>query len=420
MPAEETLIPYDRMKAQFDRELSSHTMSIPSGEMADVPRVSFEKGSTLISFKIPQLNETTLYGCTVVIKKHIENIRISTYGDGHYAFQALNRNMFKTENMLENIKFEFFSLINSRVEISKKGNLTQEELNTAIEIYKNCYSGHGENPVLKLKKLGASLISPENGPGWDYIAGYEEVKRNIRESIILPLKNPDIYDAIARMTRKTFESNRPRAILFEGPPGVGKTTIARLIAGEVNIPLVYVPIESIMSKWFGQSSQNLAAIFESCEEMGGAILFLDEIDSLAGSRDQNMFEATRRILSVLLRKLDGIDAATNSITIGATNRKNDLDHALISRFDQSIRFPLPNARERSSIFANYASQLSPEETTVLGEAADGMSGRNIKDFCEYAERRWARKVLIKKLEVTAPSLEYYSRAMKVWLEQSAD
>ena len=227
-----------------------------------------------------------------------------------------------------------------------------------------------------------------------------DVKGKIKETIILPLKNPDVYDKIAQMTRKIFESNRPRAVLFEGSPGVGKTTVARIISGEVNIPLVYVPIESIMSKWYGQSSQNLSKIFEASEEMGGAIIFLDEIDSLAASRDQNMFEATRRVLSVLLRKLDGIDAATRTITIGATNRTNDLDNALLSRFDQRIFFPLPNTSERAAIFLNYAQHLSDEESNELGKSTESFSGRTIKDICEFAERRWARRIMVKKIVMT--------------------
>ena len=276
-----------------------------------------------------------------------------------------------------------------------------------------------DDPITRLVKLGASVYTDKGNLEWSYIAGYEEVKRKIRESIILPLEKPEIYDSIAKLTRRTFESNRPRAILFEGSPGVGKTTVARIIAGEVAVPLIYVPIESIMSKWYGQSSQNLSRIFDASEDMEGSILFLDEIDALAGSRNESMFEATRRVLSVLLRKLDGIDAVTRTLTIGATNRKKDLDHALISRFDQSIYFPLPNESERSAIFSNYATHLSEEEAKGLAAISKNLSGRSIKDICELAERRWARKLIIKKMIASPPPYEYYKHTTKMWMKDNA-
>lgn len=404
-------VPFERMKEIIEKELNRQS---PFSDAAHQLTVEFLKGYTRIKFQLQPLTDVMLFDSLEILKSHIEHVRIVSFEKGHYSFQALNSNIFNTENITDNFRVDFFSLINSYVEISKKGELTMEEINSVTEIYKKLNSGFSFDPEGRLKALGASIISGDTAPDWDYIAGYTEAKRKIKESVILPLKNPEAYDSVMRMTRKSPESNMPRAVLFEGPPGVGKTTAARIIAHESSIPLVYVPVESIMSKWYGESSRNMAEIFDMCELMGGAVIFLDEIDSLAGSRDQNMFEATRRILSVLLRKLDGMDPAEKTVTIGATNRMNDLDPALLSRFDQIIKFPYPNTEERAAIFSNYARHLAPEECSHLGLKSADLTGRNIKDICEQAERRWVRKIIVKNIETTPPPFDYYRQSLQLW------
>ncbi len=233
MDSQQNAIPYDRMKEQIEKEILAMVALTGAAEM---PRISFEKGTTLISFPVPLLNEGLIFRCESFMKDHLENVRVHGFGDGYYAFQALNRNLFKTENLLDNFKLELFGLSASfRVDISRKGDLSQDEITLVVGIYRVFYQRSADDPVAALRKLGASVFLENNELDWNYIAGYEDVKRRIRESVVLPLQNPELYDEIARMTRRTFESNRPRAILFEGPPGVEKTTVARILAGDVRV-----------------------------------------------------------------------------------------------------------------------------------------------------------------------------------------
>ncbi|XP_039773235.1 uncharacterized protein LOC120641254 [Panicum virgatum] len=212
---------------------------------------------------------------------------------------------------------------------------------------------------------------------WENLAGYEPQKREIEDTILLALQSPEVYDDIARGTRCKFETNRPRAVLFEGPPGTGKTSSARVIAKQAGVPLLYVPLEVIMSKYYGESERLLGSIFSLANNLpDGGIIFLDEVDSFASARDSEMHEATRRILSVILRQIDGFEQDRRVVVIAATNRKEDLDPALIR-----------------------------------------MSGRDIRDVCQQAERHWASKLIrgqVPKDDKGEPSLppidEYVSCA----------
>ncbi|KAL8005282.1 putative AAA+ ATPase domain, ATPase, AAA-type, core [Plasmopara halstedii] len=296
---------------------------------------------------------------------------------------------------------------------------------------KSTFMGHGKNSAIpgstaldnrelaiqKLQNLGIDVFEPthsEDSLSWESLAGYEKVKAEIEDTIVLALQNPELYERIAEKTRCRYESNRPRAVLFEGPPGTGKTLSARIIAQQAGIPMVHLPIESVVSKWYGDSEKKMSAIFDACEKLDGAIIFIDEIDALAGDRSGGtMHEASRRILSVLLQKVEGFASAKKTTVVCATNRKQDLDAALISRFDLSIRYDLPDKKTRRAVFGRYAKQLSDEELQHMAAVSSHLSCRDIKEICEYAERKWASKVLRKTETSEVPDTQAYLEAIKI-------
>lgn len=252
------------------------------------------------------------------------------------------------------------------------------------------------DPKSILHKYGVTVFMPDEKKknlDWDYLAGYENVKRSIEDTILLALTHGEVYDQITAGTRMKNETNRPKAILFEGPPGCGKTTSAKIIAKQVNIPLIYMPIEAIMSKYYGESETRFAEIFDAAKALGRSIIFIDEIDALATSREGGIHEATRRILSTLLRKIDSFESEGDVLLICATNRSKDLDPALLSRLDIKINFELPDERMRSLIFQRYAKQLSQKDLEELGKLSEDLSGRDIADLCKGNKIFFAFKAL---------------------------
>ncbi|HMW03631.1 MAG TPA: ATP-binding protein [Leptospiraceae bacterium] len=416
-----TLIDFITAKEAILKELSS-LESVSSGEIS-LPEISPEKNEIKVEFQTSSIGPEQIVESIKTIKNHIENIRIHTFEPGFYVFQALNENVFDSKSILDNIKFRFISSNNgNRVEVSKKGDFKREEIFAIIALFKyitGANSKKNANPKELLNRLGVNVFDPAeealsgNLMTFDHIAGYSGVKQEILESIVMPILSPYTFDQVSKLTRKFPTRNRPRAVLFEGDPGVGKTTMAKVVSCLCKIPMVYVPIESILSKYYGESSQNLAYVFDAAALFPSSLIFLDEIDSLAGSREEGIVEATRKLLSVLLRKLDGFEGKPRTITIGATNRKQDLDRALLSRFDKSIYFPLPDPRERAAILENYAFHLTEDNRTQISNLLEGYSGRNLKDFCDFVERKWAAAIIERGLQASPPPFEVYKEAAEV-------
>lgn len=182
--------------------------------------------------------------------------------------------------------------------------------------------------------------------------GLQDVVARARELVELPLERKKELSKIGA---------RPiKGVLFTGLPGTGKTMLARIIANNTDARFYEVSGPQVFSKWYGESEEILRKLFERAAKQGPAIIFFDEIDSVAGQRAEESHEASRRVVAQLLTLMDGFTSDDNVVVIAATNRPQDIDAALRrpGRFDWEIHFPLPNRGDRESILRLSAQRLS--------------------------------------------------------------
>lgn len=425
-----TLLPFDQARAQLEAGGAAILGGVAEPcRNALLPAVELRRGRTRAEVVFKQLEPADFFTLLDIVSPYFRELRKLRSGYQSASFEAdmfydfsRRRAVDKKEELPAPVTIELKwdkRKGSGAVTFEREGFFMQEEVNVLLEILKKlgireAAAAQG-SPEEALAQLGAVVLHASPDFGEDRIAGYETVRREVRETIVMPLLHPELFTAVTNLARTRPGPSVPRAVLFEGPPGTGKTTMARVMASASGLPLVYVPLESIMSKWVGDSEKRLDVIFDLAGTFGKSIVFLDEIDAFAGSRDKgDMPEYTRRILSVLLRQMQGLVDTSNVVVIGATNRKEDLDPALLSRFTRSVYFPLPNEAERAAIIGYYAKHLSADERVALALACDGRSGREIEDGCGTAERMWATElVMARASQASAPPLDRYVAAFRL-------
>ena len=212
-------------------------------------------------------------------------------------------------------------------------------------------------PSLDDSVTGEFLWKPPNGTelGFEDFGGLQEVVARARELIEVPLQNREALSEIGA---------RPiKGVLFTGKPGTGKTLLAQIIAHQSGAEFYRISGPEIFSKWVGQSEELLRRLFDKAADSDKAIIFFDEIDSVAAQRDDQSHESSTRVVAQLLTLMDGFSSKANVVVIAATNRRQDLDVALLrpGRFDWDIHFPYPNQADREDILIKTARRLQTRD-----------------------------------------------------------
>ncbi|XP_067829090.1 transitional endoplasmic reticulum ATPase-like isoform X2 [Heptranchias perlo] len=219
---------------------------------------------------------------------------------------------------------------------------------------------------------------------WEDIGGLDEVKRELQELVQYPVEYPDKF--------LKFGMTPSRGVLFYGPPGCGKTLLAKAIACECQANFVSIKGPELLTMWFGESEANVRDVFDKARQAAPCILFFDELDSIAKSRGGNAGDgggAADRVINQILTEMDGMSDKKNVFIIGATNRPDIIDPAILrpGRLDQLIYIPLPDEKSRVSILkANL--RKSPIAKNVdlvyLAKITHGFSGADLTEICQRA------------------------------------
>ncbi|MGD0770662.1 MAG: CDC48 family AAA ATPase [Tepidisphaeraceae bacterium] len=246
------------------------------------------------------------------------------------------------------------------------------------------------NPTTRLQIGDVSGKAPAQRLGYEDVGGLKPQLGRIRELIELPLRHPEVFARLG--------IDPPKGVLLHGPPGCGKTLIARIIAQESSANFYSISGPEIIHKFYGESEAHLRKIFDEASRHGPAIIFLDEIDSIAPKRENTVGDVEKRVVAQLLALMDGLNQRQNLIVIAATNLPNNLDPALRrpGRFDREIYIPIPDRNGRRQILDIHSRGMPLTQDVNLDRLADvthGYVGADLQALCREAAMSCLRKLL---------------------------
>lgn len=242
---------------------------------------------------------------------------------------------------------------------------------------------------------------------WDQIGGLDEVKQSLMEGVELPLTHPEAF--------KRLGIRPAKGVLLYGPPGTGKTLLAKAVAREAEANFLLARSSDLLSKWYGESEQQVARLFQRARQVAPAVIFIDEIDSLAPRRGGGIGEpaATERVVNTMLAEMDGLEELTGVVVVGATNQPTLLDPALLrpGRFDELIYVPVPGEEGRLKILQIHTRDMPVAVDVDLPDLArrtEGFTGADLEDLV----RRAGLLALRHDIAVTDVPLAIFEQALK--------
>ncbi|MGE0179950.1 MAG: CDC48 family AAA ATPase [Sphingomonas sp.] len=219
--------------------------------------------------------------------------------------------------------------------------------------------------------------------GWDDVGGVDEARERLREGVELPLKHPDSFRRLGIRPAKGF--------LLYGPPGTGKTLLAKATAREAEANFIATKSSDLLSKWYGESEQQIARLFARARQVAPTVIFIDELDSLVPARGGGLGEpqVTERVVNTILAEMDGLEELQSVVVIGATNRPNLIDPALLrpGRLDELIYVPVPDADGRRHILSIHTKAMplaDDVDLASLAQRADRFTGADLEDLVRRA------------------------------------
>ncbi|XP_060961644.1 uncharacterized protein LOC115698051 [Cannabis sativa] len=254
------------------------------------------------------------------------------------------------------------------------------------------------------KKLLADVIPPSDiGVTFDDIGALENVKDTLKELVMLPLQRPELFGK-GQLTKPC------KGILLFGPPGTGKTMLAKAVATEAGANFINISMSSITSKWFGEGEKYVKAVFSLASKIAPSVIFVDEVDSMLGRRENpGEHEAMRKMKNEFMVNWDGLRTKDKErvLVLAATNRPFDLDEAVIRRLPRRLMVGLPDAPNREKIIKVILAkeELAPDvDLEAVANMTDGYSGSDLKNLCVTAAHRPIREILEKEKKERASAV----------------